>query len=103
MGVGGVVFASVREKVCGMRHRNRLDIMADILKASLGGSRKTHVMYRCNLSFTQLEKYLGVMRSKGLLKIVLEEGSQKLELFEPTEKGNSFLQKYGRLKALLSV
>lgn len=73
------------------------------MKASLGGSKKTHVMYRCNLSFTQLEKYLSFMRSKGLLRIVVEDGSRKSELFEPTEKGNSFLQKYGRLKALLSV
>lgn len=73
------------------------------MKASLGGSKKTHVMYRCNLSFTQLEKYLSFMRSKGLLRIAVEDGSRKSELFEPTEKGNSFLQKYGRLKALLSV
>jgi len=32
-------------------HRDSIDIVADILKASLGGAKKTQLMYNCNLSF----------------------------------------------------
>jgi predicted transcriptional regulator len=54
-----------------MRNRNcrrdRIEIVADILKKAKGGSRKTHIMYTCNLSVTQNEKYLQALLDSGLL------------------------------------
>jgi len=84
-------------------HRDKLDIIADILKASCGGARKTHLMYHCNLSFRQLESYIKFLISKGLLRMVLIKKSQPVRLYETTDKGQEFLRTYRSLKALIST
>jgi len=84
-------------------HRSRIDIIADILDVADEGARKTHIMYRCNLSFKQLENYLGFLLDRGLLKRVPEEGeSDYASSFKITDKGQILLQAYESLKALLA-
>jgi predicted transcriptional regulator len=39
-------------------HRGRMDIMENILRVANPGAKKTRIMYRCNLSFKQLNVYL---------------------------------------------
>jgi len=83
-------------------HRSRIDIIADILDAADEGARKTHIMYRCNLSFKQLETYLDLLLNRGLLKRVPEEGKNNyMRSFKVTDKGQILLQAYQSLKALL--
>ncbi|RLI21655.1 DUF4364 domain-containing protein [Candidatus Bathyarchaeota archaeon] len=84
-------------------HRDSLDIVADILKASLGGAKKTQLMYHCNLSFRQLESYLSLLLEKNLLKRRIVEKSRPSILFEITEKGQEFLRNYKILKSLIST
>lgn len=84
-------------------HRDRFDIIADVLREAAVGVRKTHLMYRCNLSFKQLETYLKFLVDTGLLKTVMKKESSKTFLFETTEKGQAFLRTYRNLKTLLSV
>jgi len=84
-------------------HRSRIDIIADILRVSLGGSVKTHVMYRCNLSYRQIQAYLDLLVERGFLRAVSETGSSETKLFETTAKGQAFLQAYQNLRALLTV
>jgi predicted transcriptional regulator len=38
-------------------HRVRMDMMENILRVTNEGAKKTHIMYRCNLSFKQLNAY----------------------------------------------
>jgi len=82
-------------------HRGSLDIIADILEASHGGTRKTYFMYRCNLSFRQLKHYLGFLLMKGLLYKVHEDCNPDSGLFKITDKGKEFLKAYRSLKALM--
>ena len=42
------------------KRRDRLYIIAEILEIAREGTLKTQVMYRANLSFTQLNDYLGL-------------------------------------------
>jgi len=85
------------------RHRRaHLDILADISGASASGIAKTHLMYRCNLSFRQLKKYLSLSVQKGLLRSVVAKKSFSENLFETTRKGKEFLRTYKRLEALLT-
>jgi len=51
-------------------------------------------MYRCNLSFKQVQKYLETLTSMGLL-------SANQGLYELTEKGEKFLKEFQDLKRLL--
>jgi len=83
--------------------RARFDIMADILKASVGGARKTQLMYQCNLSFQQLKKYLSILMQKGLLKSVFAKKETPTNLFKTTEKGRNFLRRYRNMITFLTV
>ncbi|NQT09462.1 transcriptional regulator, partial [Candidatus Bathyarchaeota archaeon] len=38
--------------------RNNLDICADILRVSRGGAKKTHLVYKANLNFNIVKKYI---------------------------------------------
>ena len=84
-------------------HRGRLDIIANILDSSGEAVRKTAIMYRCNLSFRQLQVYLRFLLKKELLKTFTEHRSAKHRFFETTEKGMDFLKAYRSLEALMSV
>lgn len=82
----------------GGRRRSRLDIIADMLDASRGRVRKTHLMYKCSMSFTQIERYLNLILRAKLL-VVEDDGADLL--FKISRKGKSFLRSYQSLKALM--
>jgi predicted transcriptional regulator len=76
--------------------------MANILKEAIKGAKKTRIMYRCNLSYRQLQRYLKLLLGMKLLRTVSEKESSKTLFFETTEKGQDFLLAYDKLKALLA-
>ena len=82
--------------------RGRLDIMATILTTSLNGSRKTNLIYKCNLSINQFKNYLDFLLEKGLLKKSIQKINSPYEVMETTKKGKKFLKKYKELKELLT-
>jgi len=81
-------------------HRSRMDIIACILENSNDRSRKTRIIYGCNLSLSQFNIYKDYMVETGLLETSrLEEGG---EIFETTEKGKEFLKDYEKIKSLMN-
>ncbi|MCJ7423921.1 hypothetical protein MUP01_06590 [Candidatus Bathyarchaeota archaeon] len=82
-------------------HRGRLDIIADILGASRGGVKKTHLMYHCNLSFIQLKLYSHFLLKQGLLHTIKHENEANEGSVEVTDKGKDFLRAYKSLKSLM--
>jgi len=84
-------------------HRGQIDIMANILATAGGGVRKTSIMYKCNLSFRQLEAYLNFLLNKDLLKMFTRRESAAGRFFETTKRGMDFLRAYRSLDALLSM
>lgn len=91
---------SVNAMKSSRSHRGRFDIIADILSASSKeGVRKTHIMYRCNLSFKQLKSYLGFLIEKGLLHAIAQNDGSNPGLIEITGKGKQFLKAYNGLKS----
>lgn len=73
-----------------MMKRNNLDICADILKVSRGGARKTHLVYKANLNFKIVKRYLDHLVDNELLES--DEG-----IFYLTEKGSRFIERYDSL------
>lgn len=70
-----------------MAKRSQLEIYFDILKAVEKGTHKpTRIMYKCNLSWPRLLKYLGFMIEQELLKANEEDGRTTYEI---TEKGQN--------------
>jgi predicted transcriptional regulator len=73
----------------GRRKRNRYELLADLLQSSKGGARKTNLMFRANLSFVLLNKYLNFLLEKGFLE-------SKDGFFFPTREGLTYLQRFAR-------
>jgi predicted transcriptional regulator len=51
------------------KRRDTMRILAEILEISKEGTLKTQIMYRANLSFTQLNDYLNFMLNFELIAI----------------------------------
>ena len=85
----------------GVRKRSDLDIMANILSAANKGTKKTRIMYRCNLSHKQLQVYLKLLLEMEFLEPHSKEGG-KLNYFITTSKGCKFLDAYHTLKGLMT-
>lgn len=82
------------------KNRSRLEIVASIITAARGGSRKTHIMYKVNISHAQLQHYLDFLEIYGLVRSI-KSRSGKAFLFEATERGMEFLREYERLESYI--
>ncbi|MBS7634659.1 hypothetical protein KEJ34_04070 [Candidatus Bathyarchaeota archaeon] len=81
------------------KQRSRIDIIACILDNSNGGSRKTRLIYKCNLSFSQFNHYKNYLIDNDLLKV--SNNNDGTEIFDVTEKGREFLRDYKKIKSVL--
>lgn len=78
--------------------RDRLGIMAEIMEITKGSQLKTRIMYRANLSFSQVNEYLSFLTDMGFLK-VNEMNGQKF--YETTTKGERYIDNYMEMSSLL--
>jgi len=49
------------------RRRSDLEIIANMLKVSENGTGKTRIMYGANMSYSQIQKYLGYLIAQGFI------------------------------------
>jgi predicted transcriptional regulator len=75
--------------------RSRIDITADILSLASNGAKKTRIMYKCNLSYRQLQSYLKLLLRMELLV-------SRSDLFKTTTKGLQFLDAYSTITILMT-
>jgi len=80
--------------------RDRLHIIADILGIAIGGSLKTQIMYKANLSFAQLNEYLSFLLE---VKLIAASFQNKKTVYNATSKGTRFLHNYTKIKGLLKT
>ena len=80
------------------KRRDQLSIVAAILDITKGATLKTQIMYKANLSFTQLNDYLSFMLRTNLISQTSIEGK---EVYSITPFGLNFLQKHSELIRLL--
>ncbi len=82
------------------RKRNKTDIIHDMLKIiQENGDRikKTHLMYKANLSHQQMESYLNELVKNVLIE---RNNSEKKRFIKVTKKGADFIVKYAQVKEL---
>ena len=82
----------------GRKRRDRLYIMAEVLEIARNGCLKTQIMYRANLSFAQLNDYLGFLLEVKLLK---ETNENEKTVYRTSGKGVRFLHNYYKIRDLL--
>jgi len=80
------------------KRRDKLYIISEILEIAKDGVLKTQIMYRANLSFTQLNDYLGFLLEIHLLEKIRRNGK---DIYRSTEKGLDFLERYHQIAELL--
>lgn len=75
-------------KLAVPNRRTSLMIMMELLKNMDEPIKLTHILYRTNLSYLRLRKYLDLLITMELAKEVVEEH----RVFVITEKGKHFLR-----------
>jgi len=79
-------------------NRGKFQIMGDVLLLATSGIKKTHIMYKANLSYEQVYLYLEELISK---KLIEQDVSADGVVYRTTEKGRDFLSYYSHLTELL--
>ena len=91
-----MLFYSNRMSWCILsKHRSHEDIVADILSIVRNEPKKTHIMYQANLSYALLCKYLDKLVEAQLIKY-----REMDTVFELTEKGLTYLDRYAEFEQL---
>jgi len=72
--------------------------MGDVLALATSGIKKTHIMYRANLSYEQVHLYLGELTGK---KLIAQDVSSDGVMYRTTERGREFLEFYRRITEFL--
>jgi predicted transcriptional regulator len=74
-----------------MARRNNLEIAAEIVGICKDGAKKTWIVYRANLNFKIIKKYLDWLLGSGFLQ---KDGA----IYTTTLGGEDFLDEYDHLK-----
>ena len=87
------------------QRRSNIEIIADMLRIGEGGAGKTKIMYSANMSYGQIQKYLGFLVSQGFIdkvEVDNEVGSQAVT-YQLTESGLKLLQLINNLMEMLGI
>ena len=84
-----------------MNRRSRLETYIAILKAIHSGANKpTHIMYKANLAWTRMLKYLDFLVCQGLIEECVEEEGKRYYI---TRKGIMVLNYFEKILEALEV
>lgn len=81
------------------RRRSDIEIIAEMLKIGGEGAGKTEIMYGVNMSYRQLQKYLGYLITEGFID-AFKIGDPAV-YYRVTEKGQKLLNLLDNLKEIL--
>lgn len=83
------------------KRRSDLEIIADMLKVGEHGAGKTEIMYSANMSYSQIQKYLGYLMSQGLID-KMKMGNPSVT-YQVTDSGLKLLQLVSSIKEMLGM
>jgi predicted transcriptional regulator len=81
------------------KRRDKLVIIAEIVGIAKKGTSKTHIMFKANLSFSQLKQYLALLSHTGLLEKSAYNGR---DIYKATQKGLEFMERQQQVMDLLN-
>ena len=81
------------------KRRSEIEIIGEILDLSKDGAKKTEILYRSNMSFTQLQHYLSFLLEKHIIEenIIENDNGKSSKIYINTEKGNELLEEINNL------
>lgn len=80
--------------------RSRLKIYLDVLSAiqDEGEAKPTHILYKANLSYDRLAKYLEELAAKGL---IVERTEGENRYFVLTQQGREFIREVRKAESFI--
>jgi len=81
------------------RRRSEVGILGEILRLAHNGMKKTHIQYKANLSYVQLQNFLTFAVERGLLGT--ESGNPNV-MYRTTQKGIELLALIEEFNRMLS-
>ena len=85
-----------------MNHRrSNIEIIGDMLRVGENGAGKTEIMYTVNMSYSQIQKYLGFLIGHGFIDR-LEVGNPAVT-YQVTEKGKGLLKSIDSVLEVLEL
>jgi predicted transcriptional regulator len=81
--------------------RSNIEIIGDMLRVGENGAGKTEIMYSANMSYTQIQKYLGFLMSQGLINRV--EVGNPVVTYHVTDKGLKVLRSIENIVEMLGL
>ncbi len=69
--------------------------MLKIIQEKKGKIKRTHLMYKANLSHNQMKIYLEDLTKKGLIEITIKDNKNSMNI---TKRGQDFFLQYMRMR-----
>jgi predicted transcriptional regulator len=85
----------IEHEITTENNRGKLEIMADVVYLSTSGIKKTHIMYKANLSYEQINRYLRELLKLQFIENAIDDGAV---IYRATEKGRLFLHYYNMMR-----
>jgi len=83
------------------RRRSDIEIIADMLEVGENGAGKTQIMYGANMSYSQIQKYLGFLTGQGFID-KMKMGNPSVT-YQVTDSGLKLLELISNLKEMLGL
>jgi predicted transcriptional regulator len=83
------------------RRRSDIEIIAEMLKVGENGAGKTEIMYSVNMSYSQIQKYLGYLVSEGFIDTI--KIGNPCVYYRVTEKGLKLMELLSSVKEMLGL
>ena len=83
------------------QRRSDIEIIADMMKVGENGAGKTQIMYGANMSYSQIQKYLGYLVGQGFID-KMKMGNPSAT-YQVTENGLKLLQLINSAKEMLGL
>ncbi len=89
----------MKKSIFKAERRSSMEIMVNVLEESRNGINKTRLVYRTNLNFIVVQKYIDFLTDKGLITT-----DQRPNLvYVTTEKGVRFLDEFTKLTDIMGI
>jgi predicted transcriptional regulator len=84
------------------RRESKVDIVYDIVVSAMcAGAKKTQILYKANISSTQVENYFSALLAHNLL--AKAQDIDRASIYRTTEKGTMFIECCDEIRSLIGL
>lgn len=81
------------------KRRNAMEIAVNVLEEARSGINKTRLVYRTNLNFLLIQRYVDFLVQKNMIEVV----NDPTPIYRTTQKGVELLDEFSKIKDILGA